>query len=91
MQEDDICSFENHTSDFGLDSCSTTHVCENLELFVSGTIREVPNLGIDGIERTQAVAKLGSIQLEIMDNFVERKTMLLNNMAHIPRCSNNLI
>ena len=90
-QEDKIYSIKNHTAEFGLDSCSTTHVCNNLELFVPDKIRDVPNLGIDGIRGTLVVAKACRIPLQIMDDSGERDNILLENLACIPSFPKNLI
>ena len=49
MQEDKMCSIEKINVEFGLDSFSTTHACNALDLLVPGVIRDVLNLGIDGI------------------------------------------
>ena len=86
-----MCSIEKINVEFGLDSFSTTHACNALDLLVPGVIRDVLNLGIDGIGWTSSVAKLGSIKLEIMDDSGERNMILLMNVACIPSCPKNMI
>ena len=68
MLENSVCSFENHSVELGSVIYSTMHACSTLDLFVAGTLREISILGIDRIGGTSAVAKLGSIQLENLDD-----------------------
>jgi len=90
-QIDQLHSFESHSIEFGLDSYSMTHVCNTLDLFIPGTLRELPGLGIDGIGGTSQVSKLGSVQIEIVDDSGDRSHILLENVAYIPGCPKNLI
>ena len=63
--EDDFAHFGFSMIEFGLDSCATSHIVNDLSLFIPGTVVELKNNGVKGVSGTAVISKRGDAEIFI--------------------------
>ena len=89
--EYDAFTFDVTTSEFGLDSCSTTHTCFDESLFTPGTVEELEGSGVEGAGGRSEVTKRGSVAIRIKSDDGDINHLVLENVAFVPGSPKNLI
>ena len=61
------CSFDETTTEFGLDSCASTHMCNDISMFLPESLVDLTNVGVGGIGGVSPIEKKGTITFNIVD------------------------
>ena len=77
--DEDITSFDDNVY-FGLDSCSTSHVFNDVSLFLKDAITEVMDSGILGAGGVENVTKKGTIIFKIIDSYGKESIVNLESV-----------
>ena len=77
--------------EFGLDSCATSHIVNDLSLFISGTIAELKNNGVKGIGRTVKIPLKGDVEIFIFCSDKKKHKHILRNVSYVLESPKNLI
>ena len=86
---DDFAYFGFCMIEFGLDCCATSHIMNDLSLFIPDTIIELKNNGVKGIGRTVIIPKRGDV--EIFCSNGKKHKHILRNVSYVPDSPKNLI
>ena len=88
---DDFAYFRFCMIEFGLDCCATSHIMNDLSLFIPDTIIELKNNRVKGISRTVIIPKRGVVEIFIFYSDRKKHKHILWNVSYVPDSPKNLI
>ena len=84
-------SFDETTTEFKLDSCASTHICNDISMFLTESLVDLTNIGVGGIGRVSLIEKKGMIRFNIVDEESIQEDILLTNVCYMRTSPHNLI
>ena len=85
------CSFDEKATKFGVDSCATTHICNDVSMFLPKSLVEANSVGAEGIGGLAKTSKRGTIKMLIEEEGGEKIPVLLENVLHVESSPKNLM
>ena len=89
--KDTETDFTSAHTEFGTDKCATHHICWEYNLFIPSTYRLMKSVGVQGIAGRAVAKGIYTIVFTVTDDNIEKSTIILENVIHLPEASKNLI